>query len=424
MKSPTHILTAAPAAARWLKEQERAIVPPWISAVQEATTPLQRGPSTRRLESAQLLEFFDSIVTAVQTGTVADLDAAIQELVTDRLGRGYGLTDFLHIADQLKNAIWRSARTSFPADQALETLSTLEPIFAHSVARLARLASQAAEAQLEQELEQTRWTLAQLDRTKSDFISIAAHELKTPLTLVQGYTAILSSELAGQTHLQDVIEGLDTGIKRLQTIIGDIIDVSLIDSNVLTLSLQPASLSEIIHLAVKDLQQDASDRRLTIQVQRLPKTMSSMYLDPHRISQVFSNLIGNAIKYTPDDGAIKLSAQVLKGQGPTLSFVKVSITDAGIGITPDDMPHIFDKFYRVGQVNLHSTGKTKFKGGGPGLGLSIVKGIVEAHGGRIWAESPGCDEERCPGSTFHVMLPIYKEPPDRPSERLLGLADE
>ena len=84
----------------------------------------------------------------------------------------------------------------------------------------------------------------------------------------------------------------------------------------------------------------------------------------------------------------------------------------------------FKKFYRVGEIELHSTSKTSFKGGGPGLGLVIAKGIIEAHAGRVWAESPGYDPERCPGSNFHIVLPIYKEPPDRPSERLLGLESE
>jgi signal transduction histidine kinase len=146
-----------------------------------------------------------------------------------------------------------------------------------------------------------------------------------------------------------------------------------------------------------------------------------MYLDTHRIHQVFANLLGNAIKYTPDGGAIKLSAQIVQGDTSTLEFIQVTITDTGIGIAPEDLPHIFDKFYRVGEVELHSTGKTKFKGGGPGLGLVIVKGIVEAHEGRIWAESPGYDEKKCPGSKFHVMLPIYKEPPEYLSQQLLKL---
>lgn len=420
--SPTRELSIRPVVARWLKNQEQSVVPPWIRSIQEITANLlQSGPSTRRMESAQLIEFFDSIVIATQTGGSERLNAAIQQLVANRLGRGYGLVDFVRIADQLKEVIWQSARDSLPANQALEALVALEPVFAHSTERLAWLSSQAAEANLAQELERAQYTLAKLDHTKSDFISIAAHELKTPLTIVQGYTAILSSELAGNARMQSVLTGLDSGIKRLQTIIKDMIDVSLIDSKVLTLALQPTSLTEILRLVIEDLGKDAADRNVNIKLDRLPSTVSHMYLDTHRIHQVFANLIGNAIKYTPDGGSIKVSSQIVQGDAAVIEFIQVTVADMGIGIAPEHLPHIFDKFYRVGEVELHSTGKTKFKGGGPGLGLVIVKGIVEAHQGRIWAESPGYDEQKCPGSKFHVMLPIYKEPPEYLSQQLLKL---
>jgi signal transduction histidine kinase len=82
------------------------------------------------------------------------------------------------------------------------------------------------------------------------------------------------------------------------------------------------------------------------------------------------------------------------------------VADTGIGIPPDDLERIFEKFYRVGDITSHSTGKIKFKGAGPGLGLTIARGIVEAHGGRLWVESPGHDEQICPGSEFHVVLPV------------------
>jgi len=90
----------------------------------------------------------------------------------------------------------------------------------------------------------------------------------------------------------------------------------------------------------------------------------------------------------------------------------VIITDTGIGISPENQAVIFEKFWQLGRVELHSSGKTKFKGGGPGLGLPIARGILEAHGGSIWAESKGYDEIRCPGSTFHILLPARTESPD------------
>jgi signal transduction histidine kinase len=99
--------------------------------------------------------------------------------------------------------------------------------------------------------------------------------------------------------------------------------------------------------------------------------------------------------------------------GRTLpGFVEIIIEDTGIGIDPDDHTRIFEKFSSLGESSLHSSGKTKFRGGGPGLGLPITKGILEAHGGAIWVESEGYDELKCPGSKFHILLPLRKQPPD------------
>jgi signal transduction histidine kinase len=105
-------------------------------------------------------------------------------------------------------------------------------------------------------------------------------------------------------------------------------------------------------------------------------------------------------------------------------FVEITITDTGIGISPKDQTGIFEKFGQLGRTDLHSSGKTKFKGGGPGLGLSITKGIIEAHGGTIWVESEGCDEVKLPGSTFHILLPTHAEPTDPRVAKLFGDAEK
>jgi signal transduction histidine kinase len=113
----------------------------------------------------------------------------------------------------------------------------------------------------------------------------------------------------------------------------------------------------------------------------------------------------NAIKYTPDGGCISVGGSIThNGRGP--QWIEVVVADSGIGIDPDEQELIFEKFYQTGDVLLHSSGKTRFKGGGPGLGLAIARGIVEAHGGKIFVESPGHDERRYPGSRFHVRLPL------------------
>ncbi len=131
--------------------------------------------------------------------------------------------------------------------------------------------------------------------------------------------------------------------------------------------------------------------------------------DADALRKVFYHVIINAIKFTPDGGSITISGvPVTAGQlGLAEGGVEIIVADRGIGIDADYIDLIFTKFYQTGELALHSSGRTKFKGAGPGLGLAIAKGIVEAHRGRIWAESPGYDEVRCPGSEFHIILPLH-----------------
>jgi signal transduction histidine kinase len=115
----------------------------------------------------------------------------------------------------------------------------------------------------------------------------------------------------------------------------------------------------------------------------------------------------NAIKYTPDGGQVKVVGKYRNGKNPP--EVEVAVVDTGIGVDPSKKDAIFEKFHQTGEVLLHSSGKTKFKGGGPGLGLAIARGIVQAHGGKIWVESKGYNEEKLPGSKFIVSFPLQKE---------------
>lgn len=270
-----------------------------------------------------------------------------------------------------------------------------------------------------QELEKANRDLEKLDRTKSDFINIAAHELKTPLTLVRGYADILLKEdqsAMTDEYVSTILQGIIKGTTRLQSIIADMIDMSLIAGRVLTLHLETISLRLVIELTVEELKAAAKERKQTIIVKPF-KDIPLIQGDPQRLHQVFLNVIGNGIKYTPDGGRVTISSRLLKAQGALEEdFVEVIVADTGIGIDKDELEYIFDKFYRTGPIELHSTGKTKFKGAGTGLGLAITRGIVEAHAGRIWAESEGQDEIRCPGSQIHILLPVKAQ--SVPSEKV------
>jgi signal transduction histidine kinase len=259
-----------------------------------------------------------------------------------------------------------------------------------------------------EELARLNRDLAKLNKKKSDFVAIAAHELKTPLTLIQGYAEMLAEGGLQQMPAAAVerqVAGIIKGVDRLRAIVEDIIDVSLIDTEVLALNVEPMSLYNVIEMVYRDWVEAAKERKQTISLKPFGK-LPYIDADALRLHQVFGNIIGNSIKYTPDGGRIEISARRLEAEEDQPDFIEVVFADTGVGIDLEDQDRIFDKFYRIESPDLHSSSKTRFMGAGPGLGLTIAKGIVEAHGGRIWVESAGYDPVRCPGSLFHVLLPV------------------
>jgi len=250
--------------------------------------------------------------------------------------------------------------------------------------------------------------MERVDKSKSAFISVAAHELKTPITLIEGYSAMMQDMIRENkgVNLESFLGGMSTGIIRLRAIVDDMIDVSMIDNDLLKLNLQPMQVNTMLDTLGYEFEHALRDRKLTFQRQDFDGNRQWIYADAMRLAQAFRNLINNAIKYTPDGGTITINGRTLPG------FVEVTVTDTGIGISAENQTVIFEKFGQLGRVELHSSGKTKFKGGGPGLGLPIARGILEAHGGSLWAESPGYDEKTCPGSTFHVLIPARTESVD------------
>ena len=413
---------------RWLRTQTPAIVPDWIAAVRiRPPTRVQGAEALLPIESI-LQDIYDAMAIALEVGRYDDLEQAAKALVEAHRPMGYTLSSLLGIITLLKSNLWLAITAAFNAENALSQLQGLDFLFSHLAAKISLAYQAETERAMQEELEQTKWRLEKLDRSKSDFISIAAHELKTPLTLIQGYADILSLELAKDTNerRRSALVGLASGTHRLGIIIQDMIAVSMIDNDVLTLHYQHTVLHHIAQIAVNDLEMSIYDRRLTLTVPPFPSDLLPFYADPQRLYLVFNHLIGNSIKYTPDGGTVTISAQVIQPdteQG--ISFVEVIIADNGIGVALEDQDHIFDKFYGITEPLRHSSGRTKFKGGGPGLGLAVAKGIVDAHGGKIWVDSPGRDEKNCPGSTFHFLLPICKQPPDASrGEERLGIKDK
>jgi signal transduction histidine kinase len=255
-------------------------------------------------------------------------------------------------------------------------------------------------------LDRANQQLAHLDRVKSDFIDVISHELRTPLSILYGYAQILLDEIDenGDDHRRQLIEGINTGTRRMQEIIDNMLDVTKIDSRALVLSAKPVSLALLVDQVLDKLRRPLAERNLEVETGTLAN-LPPVQADAAALTKVFHHLFVNAVKFTPDGGRITVTGRCLDDELPG-GAVEIAIHDTGIGIDPRFLDLIFTKFYQMGDVALHSTSKTKFKGGGPGLGLAIARGIVEAHGGRLHAESSGYDEANLPGSSFVVLLPL------------------
>ena len=257
------------------------------------------------------------------------------------------------------------------------------------------------------DLQRTNNILRQLDRNKMDFIQVVAHELRTPLTVLNGYVKVLRSlpDVKANTALNDVINGVIRGSDRIHEVVNLMLDITRIDTDTLRIVAELVPLVEIIHDLVKDLAPAIAERKIDVMVDYAENT-PELHGDPTLIQKALYHLVINAIKYTPDGGRVSISTRpgMIEDEIPA---VEILVTDTGIGLDPEHHELVFEKFYQVGNVAIHSSGKTTFKGGGSGLGLAIVRGVARAHGGKVWVESAGHDEATLPGSTFYLQLPIH-----------------
>ncbi len=260
-----------------------------------------------------------------------------------------------------------------------------------------------------QALDQANRHLERLDRTKSDFINVASHELRTPLTVLTGYSQMLLDDpaLRDNPDYARLLSGIQSGTTRLQEILESLLDIAEIETRELHLNPEAVVLPALIRQAAGKLEKAFTERNQTLEIQDLSE-LPQVEVDYKAMLKVFNHLLINAIKYTPDGGKITVSGWRLPPDpnGLTAGGVELVVSDTGIGIDPAAHELIFVKFYHTQEVSLHSSGRIKFKGSGAGLGLAIARGIVQAHGGKIWVESPGHDESTYPGSQFHIVLPL------------------
>ena len=395
---------------------------PWLEGV---TQKLGRGETGRAFLAEEMERFFKLLLQAVESGDPGWLkpvliDWAASRTETDIEEEKITLSPVLN---EIIGEMIEAARKHLPPEEAIEVISGLVPILYYAYEQIAQHEMRVRVGYFTARLEKVSNDLSQLDRSKSDFISVAAHELKTPLTLIEGYSSMLGDMVSNSASGQDVsvlLTGIHTGIQRLGEMINDMIDISMIDNNILALNFQPTWINRLLKGLSDELRPGLTERRQELIIHDFDGADQMVFADPERLEQAFRNLLTNAIKYTPDHGRITVDGRLLSG------FLEVIVEDTGIGIAQEDQVRIFEKFSSLGDVSLHSSSKVKFKGGGPGLGLPITRGILEAHGGSLWVESDGYDEADLPGSIFHVLLPIRKEPPDDQMAKLFksGASDD
>ena len=256
-------------------------------------------------------------------------------------------------------------------------------------------------------LEKNNRDLERIDQAKSDFISIASHELRTPLTVIKGYTEMLLEDSNLNPNFKQIMTSIHDGTIRLHEVMDSMFDIAQIDARSLKPHIQPIELGRLIQEVCIEQAGTIKERKQFLII-NLP-TLPHVKADPNLLRKLFHHLLRNAVKFTDNNGKIAITGHSIPAildlpQGG----VEIIFSDTGVGVDPNFREIIFTKFYQPGELGKHSTSKTRFKGGGAGLGLALAKGIVEAHGGRIYVESPGYDEINFPGSQFHVILPLSK----------------
>jgi two-component system phosphate regulon sensor histidine kinase PhoR len=232
----------------------------------------------------------------------------------------------------------------------------------------------------------------EISKAKNDFVSHVSHELKTPLASITAYSEMLADGEASDEETQkEFYEIIQTQAKRLNGLIEDILNISRIESGLIKVNKEPVSLTILIKEQLHMIQSFAREKNIDVTAPN-PIVFDQVNGDKSMIQQVIVNLLSNAVKYTKPGGSVSIESQVDDNAGT----VMVSIIDTGVGIPPDDLPHVFDKFFRVGANNAVAKGT--------GLGLNLVKQIVEkVHDGRVFVESV-----QGHGSTFGFELPLAR----------------
>ena len=310
-----------------------------------------------------------------------------------RVGSGFDLWAVVAGYRALRASVLRLWRQSEPApdvrdlDDVTRFNESMDQSLAHAVRSYAEQIDRDRDALWASE--QASREAEAANRAKDLFLATLSHEMRTPLNAIVGWLSILRHEDAETRHFQEGLKVIERNTMAQVQLIDDLLDVSRIVAGKLRVDIQPCELAEVINAGVNVTRATAEARGITLNV-RLDPSASGALCDSVRIQQVVWNLVSNAVKFTPKGGQVHVTLSREE------SSFQIQVSDTGQGISPDLLPHVFDRFRQA-----DSSMRRRFAG--LGLGLSIVKYIVEAHGGTVEATSPGEGK----GSTFSVRLPIH-----------------
>jgi signal transduction histidine kinase len=241
--------------------------------------------------------------------------------------------------------------------------------------------------------------LEDLDQIKSDFIALAGHELRTPLTVITGFNDLISDGAFGEIpqEVKDTSEIIKQQLTRLNSQLENILDLTRFEQGSLTIQVEPTELRPLLRESIQMQARERTGRDLRI-VDQISDALPMVACDPVRIQQVFTLLLDNAVRYTPDGGSVTIKVQI-EDRGP-----RICVRDTGIGIASSQIPWIFDKFYEVKEINRHSSGNLEFGASGFGMGLALCRAILREHGSEIEVKSVVGE-----GSEFSFVLPVEIE---------------
>lgn len=371
-----------------------------------------------------LYELSDELITAIKLRTILNYNSIFEgKKAPFKLD-----IDTLKVEKHIKYPASRFTFTLFQYDNMFSQISLGDNIFGcieifketlftpEDATCFQTIAQQVAlplkSATLYQELIETNQKLERLERLKSEFISIVSHELRTPLTSIKNSLDILMSGRCGEITpaTEKFLNMAMRNVQRLSGIINDLLDLSKIEAGKMDFHFAPTDINTVISYVKSALSEVAKSKGLkliTNEADNLPEILA----DSQRLEQVLTNLVSNAIKFTPDGKSITISSRVVKAddikinenfkdiiKNLTGDYVEVSVEDEGIGIESKNLLHAFDKFAQI-------ENSLSRKAGGTGLGLPIAKQLLDAHKGAIW-----CDSELNKGSKFYFVIPVNKVP--------------